>query len=172
MTSLQFQNTVTTLKTFLRPFALNLTKNLDDTEDLLQETMVKALMNEEKYQSNTNIKAWLYTIMKNIFINDYRKKSKMRMVEDTTDNLYFINSNQLETPNKAESKLVMDDLQKVLSSLADEYRKPFVMHHDGFKYQEIADELNLPIGTVKSRIFLARQILKKKLKKININRID
>lgn len=170
MTSPQFQNSVTSLQEFLRPFALNLTKNSDDTDDLLQETICKALMNEDKYQSGTNIKAWLYTIMKNIFINNYRKKSKMKMMTDTTDNLYFINSAQMEVTSGAESKLVMDDLQKVLSSLADEYRLPFLMHYEGFKYQEIAEKFDLPIGTVKSRIFLARQALKKKLKKINIER--
>ena len=169
MSTQEFQTKVIALQDFLKPYALNLTNDMDDTEDLLQETMFKALSNKDKFEEGTNIKAWLYTIMKNIFINNYRRRSKMRTMVDTTDNNYYLDSSQEKEPNIANSKMVMDDLMKVVESLPDEYRLPFMMHFQGYKYQEIAERFKLPLGTVKSRIFLARQELKKKLKRINIH---
>lgn len=168
MTKREFQDVVVNHREFLRPYAISLTNDAEETEDLLQETMLKALSNSEKYQANTNLKAWLYTIMKNIFINDYRRKTKYRTMVDTTDNLFYINSSQIEEPDKANSQLVMQDLDRILNTVSDEYRTPFLMHHEGYKYQEIAEKYKIPLGTVKSRIFLARQELKKKLKKVNI----
>ena len=168
MSSREFQTKVIDLQNFLKPYAYNLTNDFDDTQDLLQETMFKALNNRDKFEEGTNIKAWLYTIMKNIFINNYRKRSRMKTTNDSTENTFFLDSGQSEEPNAAQSKLVMEDLMAVVESLPDEYKTPFIRHHHGFKYQEIADELSLPLGTVKSRIFLARQELKKKLRKLNI----
>lgn len=165
----EFQFKVSELQEFLRPYALGLTNDHEDTNDLLQETMFKALSNKDKFEDGTNIKAWLYTIMKNIFINNYRRKSKMRTMVDTTENLFYINSSQTELPDRANSKLVMDDLMKIMNTLPDEYRLPFLMHYQGYKYQEIAERFELPLGTVKSRIFLARQELKKKLNRVNIS---
>ncbi len=169
MSTQEFQTKVIALQDFLKPYALNLTNDLEDTYDLLQETMFKALSNKEKFEQGTNIKAWLYTIMKNIFINNYRRKVKMRVSSDGTENNFYLNSGQQEEPNIAQSKMVMDDLMRIVATLPDEYRLPFMRHYEGYKYQEIADELDLPLGTVKSRIFLARQELKKKLNKVNIN---
>lgn len=168
MSTLEFQSKIISLQTFLRPYALNLTNDLEDTYDLLQETMFKALSNKDKFQQGTNIKAWLYTIMKNVFINNYRRKTKMKVTPDGTENSFYLDSGQSVEPNKAQGKMVMDDLMKVVNSLPEEYRTPFLRHYEGYKYQEIADELDLPLGTVKSRIFLARQELKKKLQRINI----
>lgn len=169
MSTQEFQSKVIALQGFLKPYALNLTNDLEDTNDLLQETMFKALSNKDKFEDGTNIKAWLYTIMKNIFINNYRRKTKMRVTGDSTDNSFYLDYGQQAEPNAAQSKMVMEDLWKVLTSLPDEYRLPFIRHYEGYKYQEIADEFDLPLGTVKSRIFLARQELKKKLQRININ---
>lgn len=169
MSTQEFQAKIISLQSFLKPYALNLTNDLEDTYDLLQETMFKALSNKDKFQQGTNIKAWLYTIMKNVFINNYRRKTKMKVTTDGTENSYYLDYGQSVEPNKAQSKMVMDDLMRVVNSLPEEYRTPFLRHYEGFKYQEIADELDLPLGTVKSRIFLARQELKKKLQRININ---
>jgi len=168
MSTQEFQTKVIALQTFLKPYALNLTNDLEDTNDLLQETIFKALSNKDKFEDGTNIKAWLYTIMKNIFINNYRRKSKMRITSDGTDNSFLLDNGQAEEPNRAQSKMIMEDLNKVVNALPEEYRIPFIRHYEGYKYQEIADELDLPLGTVKSRIFLARQELKKKLQRINI----
>lgn len=169
MSALEFQAKVISLHEFLKPYALNLTNDLEDTNDLLQETMFKALSNKDKFQQGTNIKAWLYTIMKNVFINNYRRKSKMRVTSDSTENSFYLDSGQKQVPNQAQSKMVMDDLMSIVNTLPEEYRTPFMRHYEGFKYQEIADELDLPLGTVKSRIFLARQELKKKLQRVNIS---
>lgn len=163
MTSQEFDKTVTGHSCTLRPFALNLTKNMEEANDLIQDTMFRALANKEKFQDGTNIKAWLFTIMKNIFINNYRRKIKRNTIIDTTDNLYYINSSDVLTDNAANAKFVMDDLKGAIKNLSDEFRVPFMMHFEGYKYHEIAEELRLPLGTVKSRIFFARKELKGKL---------
>jgi len=127
---------------------------------LYQETAYRAINNKDKFRAGTNFKAWLFTIMKNIFINNYRKKSKSKTIIDSTDNLYYINSGSSIVGNKANSNIMMKELTKIIDSLDDGIRIPFIMHYHGYKYQEIADHLDLPIGTVKSRIFFARKDLK------------
>lgn len=152
------------LKVPLRSFAYNLTKSEDDAKDLYQETAIRAITNKEKFRPGTNFKAWLFTIMKNIFINDYRKKMKRNTMIDQTDNLFFINS-AVSVTNDAGSNIMMKELNKMIESLDEAIRMPFMMHYEGFKYQEIADQLDLPLGTVKSRIFFARKELKEKIKR-------
>lgn len=163
MASNNFNRLVLDMATNLKPYAINLTKDLDEAKDLLQETMYRAFTHRDKFKEGTNLKAWLFTIMRNIFINRYRKKSKRKTMIDTTENLYYINSIQIETRNRAESSFVMADVVRAIDNLTADYRVPFVMHYKGFKYQEIADDLGLPLGTVKSRIFFARKALKKEL---------
>lgn len=163
MTSQEFDNVVTGFSGSLRPFALNLTKNMEEANDLIQDTMFRALSNREKFQEGTNLKAWLFTIMKNIFINNYRRKIKRNTIIDTTDNLFYLNSSETLTENAATAKFVMDDMKNAIRGLGDEFRIPFMMHFEGYKYHEIAEELRLPLGTVKSRIFFARKELKGKL---------
>lgn len=163
MTANNFNNLVLTLATNLRPYSISLTKNKSEAEDLLQETMYRAFKNQDKFKEGTNLKAWMFTIMRNIFINKYRKKSKRKTIVDTTENLYYINSSQATIRNRAESNFVMKDVVSAIQRLNDDYKIPFVMHFKGFKYQEIAEELTLPLGTVKSRIFFARKALKKEL---------
>lgn len=157
-----FSQQVTEFIPQLRPYAIKLTQNLDDTDDLIQETVYKALSNEDKFREGTNLKAWLFTIMKNIFINNYRKKVKRSTIIDTTENLYYINSARTVV-NKAESSMVKDKIMMAIRKLSIEYRVPFMLHYKGYKYHEIADRLNLPLGTVKSRIFFARKELKEVL---------
>jgi len=163
MTSLEFNSKLNGLTTLLHSFAYNLTKNMEDAKDLYQETAFRALSNREKFQPGTNFKAWMFTIMKNIFINNYRKKVKANTILDTTDNQYYLNSGSHATGNAAEGGIMLKELNAMVSSLDDSIRVPFLMHFEGFKYQEIADELALPLGTVKSRIFFARKELKDKI---------
>ena len=163
MSKNEFNNQFFTLNTPLHSFAYKLTKNSDDAEDLFQETAFRALTNREKFRVGTNFKAWCYTIMKNIFINNYRKKVKRNTIIDSTDNLFFINSGSTKVYNKASDNLMMEELQAMIDDLDESIRRPFLMHHEGYKYQEIADELVLPLGTVKSRIFFARKELKEKI---------
>ncbi|MDG2419086.1 MAG: RNA polymerase sigma factor [Saprospiraceae bacterium] len=144
----------------LHSFAYNLTKNTEDAKDLYQETSFRALTNRDKFRPGTNFKAWLFTIMKNIFINNYRKKMRANTIMDSTDNDYYINSGSVVISNKAESNIMMDELTAMIDGMEDGIRIPFMMHYEGFKYQEIADKLELPLGTVKSRIFFARKEMK------------
>jgi RNA polymerase sigma-70 factor, ECF subfamily len=157
-----FQNHVISISPTLKPFAIRLTGDVTDAEDLIQETMFRALSNEERFQTGTNLKAWLFTIMKNIFINNYRKKVKRNTIVDTTDNMFYINSSA-ETVNDGERSFVMNDIMQAIQKLSPDFRVPFLMHYKGYKYHEIAEKLNLPLGTVKSRIFFARKELKEQL---------
>jgi RNA polymerase sigma-70 factor, ECF subfamily len=163
MTVLEFDNSFNKMATLLQSFAYNLTKNMDDAKDLFQETSYRAITNRDKFREGTNLKAWLFTIMKNIFINNYRKKVKSNTIIDGTDNQFYINSMSISNPNRAESDIMMQELNQMVAELDDNIQVPFVMHYQGFKYQEIADDLQLPLGTVKSRIFFARKELKDKI---------
>jgi RNA polymerase sigma-70 factor (ECF subfamily) len=163
MTSIEFNSKLSGLATLLHSFAYNLTKNSEDAKDLYQETAFRALSNRDKFQPGTNFKAWMFTIMKNIFINNYRKKVKANTILDTTDNQYYLNSGNHATGNAAEGEILLKELNTMVAALDDSIRVPFLMHFEGFKYQEIADELALPLGTVKSRIFFARKELKEKI---------
>ncbi len=160
MSQLEFYSRFEQMSSLLNAFAYNLTKNVEDAKDLFQETAFRAMTNRDKFRPGTNFKAWTFTIMKNIFINNYRKKVKANTIIDSTDNLYYINSGKVEISNGAESKIMMKELTRMIESLEDGIRIPFLMHYQGFKYQEIADHLDLPLGTVKSRIFFARKELK------------
>lgn len=163
MSTLEFSNKFDALTGSLNSFAYNLTKNDEDAKDLYQETAFRAMTNREKFQPGTNLKAWLFTIMKNIFINNYRKKVKRNTIVDSTDNMYFINSGSVIISNEAGSNILMQELERMIGELEDNIKIPFLKHYEGFKYQEIADELDLPLGTVKSRIFFARKALKEKI---------
>jgi RNA polymerase sigma-70 factor (ECF subfamily) len=159
-----FNKNVSDAKVVLKPFAIKLTRNVTEAEDLVQETILKAISNYSKFQEGTNLKAWLYTIMKNIFINEYRKKSRSNIISDATPNSFYLNVSSNIT-NQAERTFVMEDINKALLKISVELRVPFLMHYKGYKYQEIAEKLNLPLGTVKSRIFFARKELSQLLGK-------
>lgn len=158
MKQVDFKTELTVATNILKPHAMRLTRDLFDAEDLIQETIVRALVNENKFQEGTNIKAWLFTIMKNIFINDYRKKMKRNTINDTTDGSYLITNGAI-THNDGERAFVRNDINKALLKISAELRVPFLMHYKGYKYNEISEQLNLPLGTVKSRIFFARKEL-------------
>ena len=151
----------------LEYFAKKLTGNDDDAQDLLQETYLKALVFRDKFVDSTNLKAWLFTIMKNIFINNYRRNVRARTIIDTTDNLYHLNSSVNNTPLTPDGSLSEKEILKEIESLADDQRVPFEMHTQGFKYKEIAEQLEISIGTVKSRIFFTRKKLMENLKDFN-----
>jgi RNA polymerase sigma factor (sigma-70 family) len=164
MTSREFDIAVLEIQQSLRPIALKLTRDKEEANDLLQDTLLKAISNRDKFADGTNLKAWLYTIMKNTFITNYHRLVKRKTFIDTTENLHFINSSTHVTDNKAGTTLAMDEISKAIEGLSYEYKTPFLMHYKGYKYHEIADILNIPIGTVKNRIHIARKELKGELK--------
>lgn len=149
---------------FLHPFAVSLTKDSDKSADLVQETIYRALANQEKYNVGTNIKAWLYTIMRNIFINDYRKKSRQGVQVDS-EAVSFLMEQSKSVTNDAVSNMGMKEINQAIKNLPIIFKEPFVLFFEGYRYHEIAEILNLPIGTIKSRIHFARKILKKQLER-------
>lgn len=148
----------------LRSFAFSLTKNEEAAHDLFQETAYRAFSNKEKFRPGTNFRAWLMTIMKNIFINNYRRNKRFNTISDQTSNLYYINSGEEDIFNKGEVEIFMEELMNMVEDLPESLRAPFQLYYEGFKYHEIAEQLELPLGTVKSRIYFARKELKEQIK--------
>lgn len=168
-TSIDFGPEILQYESILRPFAFNLTKSREATEDLIQDTFYRALSNSEKFMEGTNIKAWLFTIMRNTFINNYRRQKKSNVITDTSDNQYFLNSTKRIEKNDSERSFLAEDISKAMSEVSNDFTEPFIMYFNGFSYQEISEQLDLPLGTVKSRIFFARKELQSKLKGIGVS---
>ena len=169
MAANEFDRKFDDLTPVLNAFAYTLTQNGEDAKDLYQETAFRAMANREKFKPGTNFKAWLFTIMKNIFINNYRKKVKANTIMDSTDNLYYINSGGRSIDNRGEANALVAELRGLIKDLDENIKAPFLLHYKGFKYQEIADKFGLPLGTVKSRIFFARRELKAKIRRLYPN---
>ncbi len=164
MTTIHFNNKLVSMQDELRRYAYKLTVDINEADDLLQETSLKALINKDKFTEGTNFKGWMYTIMKNIFINDYRKTSREQTFVDKTDNLAMIDSMQHLYADSTEQLHDNKELKKVVNKLPGEFKIPFIMFTNGYKYKEISEKLNIPIGTVKSRIFSTRKKLQNELK--------
>ncbi len=164
MNSITFTNDLLGVQDELLRFAYKLTSDREEAHDLLQETSLKALDNEEKYTPDTNFKGWIYTIMRNIFINNYRKVVRDQTFIDTTDNLYHLNLPRDTAYESTERAYDLKEMRRIVNALPKEYKEPFSMHVSGFKYREIAEKLDLPLGTVKSRIYFTRQKLQQALK--------
>ena len=138
--------------------------NRDDAQDLLQDTTLKVLDNQDKFVDNVNFKGWVLTVMRNIFINNYHKIVRVQTVVDSSADLYnldVVNDSGFDSPDKAYQ---IKEITKAINGLNDDLKVPFSMFLSGYKYNEIAEKLNVPLGTVKSRIFFARQELQKRLK--------
>jgi len=163
MSTLEFNEVLLGNAEFLRPFAFNLTKDTESAKDLYQNTLFKALSNKDKYHAGTNIRAWLFTIMRNIFINDYRRKVKQKTIFDNSPNDFLINQKQATVNNAAESDLRIKEIQNYIKQLPEIFKTPFLLYFDGYKYNEIAEALEEPLGTIKSRIHFARKLLKEQI---------
>jgi len=159
MTATEFNKSLVSLETNMMKFALSLTTDRTRAEDLVQDTYMKAITYKDKFVDYTNLKAWVFTIMKNTFINNYRRSVKENTIIDGTAELHFLNLPQDSGFESPESNYSSDEIIRVIESLEDEFRIPFQMHLQGYKYKEIAEKLDLKIGTVKSRIFFTRKKL-------------
>lgn len=164
MKTVDFTQHLLSIQTELFRFAFKLTVDREEANDLLQETSLKALDNEEKFTPDTNFKGWMYTIMRNIFINNYRKTVRDQTFVDQTDNLFHLNLPQDSGFDSTEGAYDLKEIHRIVNALPKDYRVPFAMYVSGFKYREIAEKLGLPLGTVKSRIFFTRQRLQNDLK--------
>lgn len=151
-------------------FAYRLTLDSDDSKDLLQDTYLKSYRFINSFQQGTNAKAWLFRILKNSFINDYRKKSKEPSKVDYQEVESFYNSEDVDrqiTPDlrvEALKDMIGDEISNALNALDVDFRTVIILCDlEGFKYDEMAKILDIPIGTVRSRLHRARNLLKEKL---------
>ena len=168
MGSKSFQSKLLEIQNNMLKFAYTLTANRDDAYDLLQDTTLKGLDNEEKYVDNVNFKGWVFTIMRNLFINDYRKASRKATVSDQSEDQYLLNLPQDSGYETPDGSMAVQEIHRVINSFSDDYRVPFSMHLQGYRYAEIAEETGLPLGTVKSRIYFARQRLQTELQEFRM----
>ncbi len=161
-TNITFHDKLMALQANMLNFAFMLTSNRDDAYDLLQDTTLKVLDNEDKYAENTNFKGWVFTIMRNIFINNYRRQARQATVVDQTADCYHLNISQESGLATPEGSYAVQEITDAINEFPEKYREPFALHVAGYKYDEIAERMQLPLGTVKSRIFVARQQLQER----------
>lgn len=159
MKNKKFENQLVEFESVLENFAYSLTHNPDEAKDLVQETFLKALLHKKAYKEGTNLRAWLFTIMKNTFINNYRRNKKVQSVITKEDSTPWINNISGNVIYQADHNTKYTQIVMLINTLPEEQKIPFEMMNQGYKYWEIAEKFNIPIGTVKSRIFLARQKL-------------
>lgn len=164
MTAIEFNTRLLGEKTPLKNFALSLTHNAEDALDLLQETYLKALNYRSKFEDNTNLRAWLFTIMKNTFINAYRREVKTRQLISKGDDVAMARAFHQNSYDQSESRINAKEIIRSIEALPDDYKVPFTRYYNGYRYEEIATQMALPLGTIKSRIFIARKILMEQLK--------
>ena len=160
MTNQEFTKEITKLDNLLFSFALRLTRSQQDAQDLMQETAMRAYRHRDKFTMGTNFKSWVSTIMRNTYINRYRKAKSRKHVNQPIESFTFALESRSAIPNQGEHDMRMGELKNMLGSIGEIYRIPFLMFYQGYEYKEIAQQLDIPIGTVKSRIFLARQKMK------------
>jgi RNA polymerase sigma-70 factor (ECF subfamily) len=165
MTEIEFGKQLLDLQPGLFRYALGLKLNRDDAKDLVQETYLKAIQNKSNYSDNGYLKAWTFTIMRNTFINNYRRNTLQNTMIDRSEESYFINQTQCGNSDHPDSIYSFQEINSKIELLQKKFRVPFRMYLDGYKYKEISDTIKLKIGTVKSRIFFARKILKDLLQK-------
>ncbi len=168
MSTNDFNTQIDIITNPLNNFALSLTRDLEDSKDLFQDTVLKALKNKDKFKIGTNFKAWVLTLMRNTFINDYRKKKRSKVKTVADDSLEMITNTKSAAANEGESNLAMQELMAMLDELDEKLRQPFWMNYLGMSYQEVADALETPLGTIKSRIFFAKKELQAKVLRVGL----
>ncbi|HEX9510363.1 MAG TPA: RNA polymerase sigma factor [Puia sp.] len=162
MSTIEFNQLLVSQSDRLKPYAINFTKDGEDAKDLLQETIYRALTYREKFNEGTNIQAWLFTIMRNTFINRYRRRAREKKIFQP-DPGGFQEYRSPAAANLAESRLGSKEIQAALHRLPESCQIPFRLYFEGYQYQEIADIMDIALGTIKSRIHLARKLLKEKI---------
>ncbi len=159
MTTLEFNKNVNEIESLLFGFAMRLTRDKENAKDLMQETLMRCFDKRDRFQEGSNFKSWSTTVMYNSYINHYRKrKTKNKVIKPVENFNIFVENKSME--GNAYSLIMMKELKKIVNKLTDDYRIPFKMFVEGYQYDEIAEELDIPMGTIKSRIFYARKKLK------------
>lgn len=157
MSTQEFNSLVLNHAEGLKPFAITLTRDQETAKDLYQETLYKALAYRDKYTPGTNIKAWLYTIMRNIFINNYRRNGRKKMIVDALKNT------QPQLALASEIHVHLKEIRRAIHQLPAIFKTACLLYLDGYKYHEIAYALNEPLGTIKSRIHFAKKLIQKQI---------
>jgi RNA polymerase sigma factor (sigma-70 family) len=166
MSTLEFNHLLISNRPIMRGFAINFTRNVEDAEDLIQDTFLKALKYKDRFEDGTNFKGWLYTIMRNIFLNNCKKQQLGRNIfGPSADSVPYELGSQAE--NNIYRLINEQDIRVAVGALREELRRPFQMAYEGYQYDEIAQEMGIPTGTIKSRIFNARKKLMEDLKDFN-----
>ena len=137
MSTAEFNDLLLSNAAPLRPFAVSLTHDQEIAKDLFQETLYKALANQDKYSTGTNIKAWLFTIMRNIFINEYRRKVKQRTIFDNSANDKLFNSVKLIVSNGGENSIQLKEINNAIYQIPQIFKVPFLLYFEGYHYHEI-----------------------------------
>lgn len=161
MINQDFAREIMVLRPQLVSYAYTLTKCKEASQDLFQEMSFKALKYAHKFKTGTNLKAWLFTILRNTFINNYRRSKKHSVLVNSDDNIGLMDLSVEKVQNTAEGQMRVEELTALVRSLRPELMQPFLKIVSGYSYQEVADELQIPIGTVKSRVHVARKKLQK-----------
>ncbi|MCX3263746.1 MAG: RNA polymerase sigma factor [Pedobacter agri] len=163
MDQYQFTQTISKYSQHLFEHAIKFTRDEDDAKDLVQETLIKGMRFCKNFADGTNLKGWLYVIMKNTFINDFRKTARKKEVITTDDEISNAQLTKSAATNNANTTFAMEDISKAMASIKPEYSIPFQLYFEGYKYEEIAEQLDIPLGTVKTHIHQARHGLQKYL---------
>lgn len=167
MTNQEFNVRTASIEQLLFTSALRLTRNNEDAKDLFQETIFRAFRHKNTFREGTNFTAWMLTILRNGFINEYRKQKRRNHINQEENVLNFAIDSRLATDNLGEENISLEELHRLIERLGPLYSIPFLMFFKGYSYNEIGEELNIPLGTVKSRIFLARTKMQHQLKLTN-----
>lgn len=174
MNTSEFSHRLVTARSFLKEQALKFTPDKAYAEDLVQDTMLKAVRNRSKFEDwhEKSLESWLYVILKNTFLSAYRKhKKRTEKLAMLSDLEGFLPSRRLGV-NQAGSLIIAEELERAFKSIKEEYRTTFLLYHKGFKYSEIANILSLPLGTVKSHIHEARKALQRQLREFADKEVD
>jgi len=162
--NLNFDSLIVEYRPRLKAYAMNFTHDEDDADDLIQDTLLKAFTYFANFKPGTNFRGWLFTIMKNTFINNYRRNVRSKALIITEEDISSNNLMYSSSRNEGELKFINADIAKALKTLPANLYDPFMRYFEGYKYHEIAEEFGMPVGTVKTRIHHARLQLKKYLR--------
>jgi len=163
MSTIEFNQYFQEVNPLLEGFALKLTQDREKAKELVQETVARALRYKDNFTAGTNFKAWITTMMRNIFLNQRRNWKRRKTESVSHDSLYYNFEGVHTTDNQGIHQIEMQEILHSINKLEEKIRRPFWMYYQGYAYEEIAQELEVPLGTVKSRIFNARKNLKKTL---------
>jgi RNA polymerase sigma-70 factor (ECF subfamily) len=165
MNTAEFSQLLETNRDVLFRFALKLSRNYQDAQDLFQDAVVRGYKYRQKFQMGTNFRAWMSTIIRNTMITKSRKKRRLKVASEPIETYTFAIESKNIVSNQAEISMRMQEIFNMMDHLPEIHKVPFLLHYKGYEYKEIAEKMGIPIGTVKSRLNTARTLLKELIQK-------